>query len=81
MIGTNAMGELPTVVLSKLGESGEDSIIEAGVITFGIVGVCLLYLYYFQSEMETGPMIRNMGYCMLLLAALSLFWPWRPWPA
>lgn len=74
-------GRFPLWILSKLGESGENDVIVAGVITFGIAGASLLYLYYFQPEMETGSIVRNLGYGFLLLAVLSLIWPWRPWPA
>lgn len=82
MIGPVPTVDFPTplAIVLQLGESGSDEIIEAGVITFGLVGISLLYLHYFQPEMETGPMLRNLGFGCLILALLSLIWPWRPWP-
>lgn len=75
--------EVPDVetFLLQLGSAGENDIVIAGVIVFGLVGACCLYLYYYQSEMKAGTIVRNIGYACLLLAVLSLIWPWRPWPA
>lgn len=72
--------ELVAVVLLKLGESGRRDPIIAGVITFFAVGLALLYLYYFTPEMDAGPMIRNMGFALVLLGVAALVWPVRPWP-
>lgn len=81
MIPFTALMTEAAVVLLQLGSAGENDIVAAGVIVFGIVGACCLYLYYYQSEMKVGPVVRNIGYACLLLALLSLLWPWRPWPA
>ena len=64
----------------SLGRSGTNDIITGGVITFFLVGACLLYLYYFTPEMDAGPMVRNMAFALIVLGVIALIWPWRPWP-
>jgi hypothetical protein len=74
------MSELLLYTLLRLGAQGHNEPVLGGVIVFGLTGLAILYISIFNEEFAGSIMFRALGVIMLLLAAVSYLWPYRPWP-
>jgi hypothetical protein len=67
-------------VLQKLGYSAQNEPIIGGALIFLIAGLSIGYLAFVREEMKAGIVLKVGSVLLLVLAALAIFWPQRPWP-